>query len=423
MRILTLFSILIMSVNAFAQNGSGPGKINTRFLAKILHSHPGIFDSILNHPGKNEVQILYTRIDRDKNNLPHFRSYSYNLNSEWYFYPASTVKLPVSIFALEKINELNIPGLSPTSAMITDSAYAAQTKVTKDLSSASGLPSVEHYIKKILLTSDNDAFNRLFEFVGRAEINRKLKANSALYSRILNRLAIGDGGERAKHTNPVSFYKEDQLVYMQPAQYDPKDYPLDLKNLLRGKAYLDGNDKLVNEPFNFADKNVYTIADQQSIMKKLMFPEAFQKSEQFNLKPHDYELIYKYMSMYPGESDYPKYEPIEFWPTYSKFLFYGRDKNAAIDPNIRIFNKYGDSYGYVIDNSYFVDFKNKVEFMLTTVVQSNEDGIYNDDKYEYLSICYPFLKNLGRVIYDHELKRKKRYLPDLEKFKDLHSGL
>jgi len=122
------------------------------------------------------------------------------------------------------------------------------------------------------------------------------------------------------------------------------------------------------------------------------------------------------MSMLPQESDYPKYDGKEFWPSYSKMIYYGREKDAIIDPDIRIFNKYGDSYGYIIDNAYFVDFKNQVEFMLTAVVQSNEDGIYNDSKYEYDTVCYPFMKNLGRVIYSHELKREKRVLPNLQKF-------
>lgn len=123
------------------------------------------------------------------------------------------------------------------------------------------------------------------------------------------------------------------------------------------------------------------------------------------------------MSMHATESNYPKYNPKEFSAVYNKFLFYGSDKNAIPDPNIRIFNKFGDSYGYVIDNSYFVDFKNKVEFFLTAVVQSNNDGIYNDNKYEYETVCYPFLKNLGQEIYKYELKRGKKHLPDLSKFK------
>jgi hypothetical protein len=101
-------------------------------------------------------------------------------------------------------------------------------------------------------------------------------------------------------------------------------------------------------------------------------------------------------------------------------LFYGREKNIEPNPKIRIFNKYGDSYGYVIDNSYFVDFGNKVEFLLTAVVQSNEDGIYNDNKYEYERICYPFLKKLGQVIYEQELKRKKKHLPRLEHLENLN---
>ena len=410
--------VLLLTVMMSQKSQSQPQNlIQVNLLEKILRENQVLFGDVLKHPTQNEIQILYTRIDRDKDNIPHFRSFGYHIDPSRYFYPASTVKLAGSIFALEKLNTLDIHGLSKETAMVTDSAFAGQTRVLKDSTSRTGLPSIEHYIKKILLTSDNDAFNRLFEFVGRAEINKQLQKNGALHSRILNRLAIGDSGEPAKNTNPVKFYNGDQLIYKQEAQYDPKEYPLKLENLIRGKGYMDTHEQLVNEPYSFADKNVYTIEDQQAILRKLLFPEAYRKSDRFNLKQNDYKLIYKYMSMMPQESDFPKYDPKEFFPAYSKMLYYGRDTNAVIDPDIRIFNKYGDSYGYIIDNSYFVDFKNKVEFMLTAVVQSNEDEIYNDGKYEYETVCYPFLKNLGRVIYTMELKREKQYLPDLQKFR------
>lgn len=402
--------LLLISTSTMAQ------QTDTIFLKQLLASKPELFSGILNHPHKNEVQIMYTQVNRDKNNKPSFNTFSYRVNPKHYFYPASTVKLAVVIFALEKINELKVAGLTAYSTMITDTAFKRQTPVTEDTSAADGKPSIAHYIKKVLLTSDNDAYNRLFEFVGRAEINAKLKKYGMTDSRILNRLAIGDGGECEKNTNPIRFYNGKKLVYAQHPQYDAKDYPLTLTNLIVGVGYMDSNEQLVNQPYSFADKNVFTIADQQSLMRRLITPEAYPAKERFHLTKADDQLIYTYMSKLPTESDYPKYDAKEFWPTYAKMLFYGREKNAMMEPNIRIFNKYGDSYGFIIDNAYFVDFKNKVEFFLTAVVQSNEDGIYNDGKYEYESICYPFMKNLGRSIYEHELQRKKTHQPDLSKY-------
>nr|WP_276903289.1 serine hydrolase [Pedobacter kyonggii] len=410
MRRILIVAFSLISLSVMAQ------KIDTVFLKKMMETKPELFSSVLNHPDKNQIQVLYTQVNRDAKNKPTFKTFSYNLDPYHYFYPASTVKLAAVIFALEKVNRLKNTGLTAKSIMITDSAFKGQTRVLTDTSAKNGLPSIEHYVKKILLTSDNDAFNRLFEFIGRAEINEKLKGNGLHYSRILNRLAIGDAGESAKHTNPIKFYNGEQLVYDQPAQYDPKAYELKLSNLVMGSGYMDSTNKLVKKPFSLAGKNAFAINDQQKLMQKLIFPEAFPVKERFNLTKEDYKLIYTYMSKYPTESDFPKYDQKEFWTTYAKMLYYGREQ-VTPDPNIRIFNKYGDSYGYIIDNSYFGDFKNGIEYFLTAVVQSNEDGIFNDNKYEYETVCFPFMKNLGRTIYELELKRAKKQQPDLSKFK------
>ncbi len=408
-RFLLLFLLCGQAVLA-----QGP---DTLLLDKLLRGRPELFGKILNHPQRNQVQILYTQIDRDANNVPHFKSFSYNLDDLHYFFPASTVKLPTVIFALEKLNELKIRGLTRTSAMITGADFAKQTSVESDSTAANGLPSLEHYIKKILLVSDNDAYNRLYEWVGRAEINERLRKNGLSTSRILNRYAVKDTEETSRHTNPVRFYNGKKLLYSQPGQFDPNNYPLNLTNISMGRAYMDSSDRLVEKPFVMANKNAFSLTDQQKVMKKLLFPEAFKESERFHLTQDDYRVIYTYMSKLPNESDFPRYDPAEYWPLYAKFLFYGAEKEAGPKPGMRIFNKYGDSYGFIIDNAYVVDFQNGVEFMLSAVVQSNEDGVYNDDRYEYKEVCYPFMKNLGRLIYEYELARDKKYKPDLSKFR------
>jgi hypothetical protein len=183
-----------------------------------------------------------------------------------------------------------------------------------------------------------------------------------------------------------------------------------------GKGYMKG-DALVNEPLDFSERNYFPIREQQEILKSILFPEALEAKKRFNLTPEDYRFVYQYMSQMPTESIYPKYDSVEFYPTYCKFLMYGSQKNDVVNKNMRIFNKVGDAYGFLLDNAYIVDFEKDIEFLLTTVLLCNEDEIFNDDKYDYETVGFPFMKNLGQLIYNHELSRPRKFKPDLSKFK------
>jgi hypothetical protein len=123
------------------------------------------------------------------------------------------------------------------------------------------------------------------------------------------------------------------------------------------------------------------------------------------------------MSQYPGESKFPAYSPPDYYPSYVKFLLFGADPKANIPPDIRIFNKVGNAYGFLIDVAYVVDFANQVEFMVSAVIYCNSDGILNDDRYDYETTGYPFFKYLGETIYAHELKRNRENKPDLGEFR------
>ncbi len=136
------------------------------FLTDLLKQYPQYFDSILANRKDWNVQVIYTQVDRGLNNLPKLTNYYFNVNAAKYFYPASTVKLPTAVLALQRLNELKATGITRNTTMITGSAYSGQTAVFNDPTAFDGRPTIANYIKKIFLVSDNDAQNRLYEFLG-----------------------------------------------------------------------------------------------------------------------------------------------------------------------------------------------------------------------------------------------------------------
>lgn len=412
--IKNLFLIVICILTIICHNGKANDSDN--ILIQILQSNPKLFGSVLENAENYKLQILYTQIDRDKNNKPRFTSHSYRLNKSDYFYPASTVKLPAAILALEKLKNLNIPGLTKYTSLKIDSAYSNETSVSTDSTAENNLPSIANYIKKIFLVSDNDAFNRLYEFLGQQYFNETLWKKGFKDVKIIRRLETAMTPEENRITNPFTFYNDGKILYHQPPVQNVTVYKVKMKNVKQGRGYIRG-DSLINQPIDFSYSNYISIESLQGILKAVIFPEALPGKQTFNLTEDDYHFLYKYMSMYPRESDYPAYtDASEYYDSYVKFFMFGNTRENIPD-GIRIFSKSGEAYGYLIDNAYIVDFNKKIEFLLTAVIQVNENQIYNDDNYEYEEIGIPFLANLGKVIYQFEINRKRKFEPDLSKFR------
>lgn len=405
--LLTLFLGLSFGSELNSQTASGQhaqSRANMKsdtLIYSLLKSKPEVFDSLIFGKTDRRVQILYTRIDRDKKGRPVFSEHSYQSSAESYHYPASTVKLPIAILALQKLNELGIPGLDRNTTMLTDSAAPGQTAVLGDRSAADGRPTIAHYIKKILLVSDNDAFNRLYEFLGPDYINATLHRMGYTQTAIVHRLSIPASLEQNRHTNPVRFLDASgKLLYTKPAQVGSWVHPA--RDIRLGVGYI-GKEGLVNEPFDFSNKNRFPLADLHRIIRSVLFPESIPHKQRFRLTQSDLDFLRTYLSMLPGESDDPQYAEPDYWDTYVKFLYYGSEKNSY-DPNIRVYNKVGDAYGFLIDGAYFHDLKNNVEFILSALIYCNSDGIFNDDKYDYDSVGFPFMKELGHLIHEYQLK-------------------
>ncbi len=113
------------------------------------------------------------------------------------------------------------------------------------------------------------------------------------------------------------------------------------------------------------------------------------------------------MSMYPRESKFPKYSEKDYKDSYKKYFIYG-DKSTRIESDsVKIYNVVGQAYGFLSDIAYITDTKNNIEFMLSAVIYLNKDEVLNDGVYEYDTIGFPFLAELGRLVYNYEKTRKK----------------
>lgn len=385
------------------------------FLENLMRSSGRRFSYILQNPERYEVQILYTQVNRDSLNHPHLTRHSYRLNPNVFFNPASLVKLPTAALALEKLGEIPIPGVNKFARMGTDSSFICQIPRRGDDLEEKYYPCIARYIERMLLVSSNDSYTRIFEFLGGDYIDRKLKEKGYPQSRIVRRFADCDSLQN-RYTNQIHFYnQEGQEIYQQLARYNQRPYIPPLGKVKKYKGYLNEKWKIVLDSVDYTYSNFLPLSDIHQMLISLMMPEVVPDSLRFDLYPSDYKFLWRGLSSYPREGEWTAYKGKRlYYDTFKKYLYYGR-KNMTPAQEIRIFNIVGWWAGYLSDVAYFVDFDNKVEFFLSAVVYTNRNHLH-DFKFEYNTEGFPFLANLGQVIYQYELKRPKKYLPKLDKY-------
>jgi hypothetical protein len=391
---------------------------NDNLIADLMQVKKDDFNTILNQPKKYEIQIIYTQVNHTENGLPELIQHQYQLNLKQYFYPASLVKLPLSAFALEKCNLLNI---SSNASMITLANHHCQTEVSVDSSSLNYKPSIANYVKRMMLVSDNASYSRVYEFMGADAIKNRLNELEMKNTDILHRFDPGCSATDNLFFNPIVFLNEKgDTIYKQAASTSLIYQKYHYITKTKGKAHYNARGKLVRKSKVFTKNNVMPLQEINDFLIALMYPEIVPEEKRLKIKETDYKMLLKAMSQYPRESDYPHYDGSKFEDSYKKYLLFGDYHDTIKTDSLRIFNVVGQSYGWLADCAYFVDHKNKIDYFLSAVIYVNSNQVLNDGKYEYKSIGFPFLSQLGRLIYDYEITRKRDYYGTFEKFKILN---
>ena len=338
-----------------------------------------------------EIQILLTKIDQ-YNSRVDFQEYEYQLDDNKYFYPASTIKLPIVVLTLKKINELRSKG----------SEITLKSKITlnykddySELVIRDSITSFQNLIADVFLVSDNSASNILIDFIGYNYFNHEME-NAGFDKTYLNHKFNPDPYVNSTwqisdlDNNIISSINDNQKII----KADEKTNRLEKGE----RRYFKG--EILDESLNFSEKNRSSITDMHNLIKYIFYPEIFDSTNTFNLNVEDYDFLRYWMSRFTYEDIGEKFIGDEnFFETYNKFFIHG-DEQSVSNEQIRVYNKIGQAYGTSIDNGLIKNYQDNVEFILTATIYTNKNKVINDNLYEYDDLAVPFLAKLSRAIYN-----------------------
>ncbi|MDC0034484.1 class A beta-lactamase-related serine hydrolase [Flavobacteriaceae bacterium] len=345
---------------------------------------------ILKNKEEYEIQIAYTEISRNKDGEPIFKDFEFQVDENKYFYPASTIKLPIVVLTLDKINELRSSGIDITlkSKILISSNHSKKNEIQLDT-----ITSFQNLIADVFLVSDNYSSNILIDFIGYNYFNTKM-SQAGLKNTYLNH-----------KFNPDPYVNIDWLIQTVDKQLISSNQDQiivtanqNISGLKKGEnKFQDGS--IVSGSLDFSQKNRHSIRDMHNLLKRIIFPSKLDKENVFNLNVEDYDFLRYWMSRYTYEDLGDKFRnDKKYFDSYNKFFIHGKD-TVVNNRNIRVYNKLGQAYGTSIDNAYIRNYQDDIEFFLTATIYTNKNKTINDNIYEYDQTAIPFLSKFSQSIY------------------------
>ena len=351
-----------------------------------------LLTEILKNKEEYEIQIAYTEISRNKDGEPVFKDFEFQVDENKYFYPASTIKLPIVVLTLVKINELRSSGIDITlkSKILISSNHNEIREIQTDT-----ITSFQNLIADVFLVSDNYSSNILIDFIGYNYFNTKM-SQAGLKNTYLNH-----------KFNPDPYVNIDWLIQTVDKQLISSNQEQiivtasqNISGLKKGEnKFQDGS--IVSGSLDFSQKNRHSIRDMHNLLKRIIFPSKLDKENVFNLNVEDYDFLRYWMSRYTYEDLGDKFRnDKKYFDSYNKFFIHGSD-TVVNNRNIRVYNKLGQAYGTSVDNAYIRNYQDDIEFVLTATIYTNKNKTINDNVYEYDETAIPFLAKLSQSLYNN----------------------
>lgn len=328
--------------------------------------------SILEEAPRRRIQLLVAIPDEANGTLAR---QAFRLDAE-YFYPASAVKLCVAVAALEKLAELR--------AQRADLALTTPLRI----SYSSDRPydtTLQNELESALIISDNDAYNRLFDFVGAEELNGRLRAMGLRTVRIVHRL--GESGETPPPAFELRGGRPINVAQRVGVEIGPAE------RTLVGTAHVDADGRVVDEPFDFGDKNRISLLDLQDVLAAVTRPDLSEIARP-GWSDEDRRALMEIAGKLP--STLIRRQATLLDDRHRPLL--AATKSELPDHDIRVYGKGGRAYGFTVINSYIVDATSKRSAFVAATIYANDNETINDDHYEYETVADPFVAGVGRFV-------------------------
>ncbi|HWS40126.1 MAG TPA: serine hydrolase [Arenimonas sp.] len=356
------------------------------FWSRVFTAMPASLAAYASDP-EFRVQILCQY--RKKNSRTQWQKTSWQLTPKQWFSTASVAKMPIALLACEKFAALGLD----LSAKIGFTQVPIGGEWPAD---EPAYETLERTLTRIFTISENPPFNRLYDFLGVDAMNERLQAMDYPTARLISRMSAPVVDNDRTRAGMV-LNSKDELIYTFSERVG-KPRVFAYGDALIGKGFLKDSGELIVGPHNFSKTNYLSLSNTQQMLKAIVDPTSVPSNQRWAIPESMRQQILKIMAMMPRQSTDPIYPEAEYPDGYCRFFILGDVKTRKPD-SMTLIGKVGEAYGYLTDVEYITDTKSDWECYLSANIYVNADGIFNDDKYEYESIGYPFLAALGRAVW------------------------
>jgi hypothetical protein len=381
----------------FAVAAKSDGQSERHIWASVFERLPMSLRGLIDDP-EYQIQLLWWPITRDRRGRPRVERHSYGLAPKRWFSPASVTKLPMALLMAERISAL---GLDADAQIRLNAApetgeWPAEEPLTDRF---------RRGCNRTFTISENVPYNRWYEYMGADAINKRLAQLGYRDTRLIARLGSPDPEANRRSRGGAIIAADGRVVESTSAMTAAeRRFPFGTAKAGRGWQNSDGT--VTPGPRDFSHVNFMPLTDSLNMLQSFVLPETVSAKQRWRIAEPLRGQLLQALALRPRESEDPRYPESEFYDGYARWFLVGDGKQRYPD-NVRVLGKTGMAYGYLSEVAYIQDGVSGAECFLAASIHTNRDGIYNDDRYEYDTIGFPFLATFGRAMLDVERERAK----------------